>query len=210
MMSAQNDYVSILEYFLNKLYPDENFGFFGLDCEQAEERVVFIMEGLGYTSDNVVNVMVDVINNFSTSHNSVPIRFHNFIMTQLKLRPDVFLTDTVKWNNTHCDSAIMGSLTTQKTYCKYCFNSRIYEPSDEEVMSPFYNYLTDKNDFSSCSVGHCYDKHRRFMISSGNGVPVKLEFEMFDSSRDGWYPLGVYYPKFCPECGRRLNEYEKV
>ena len=114
-----------------------------------------------------------------------------------------------RWNNTHTSfDDIKGITTVKPRYCKFCFNARIYKPTDEERMDPYSTELTDENDFSSCSVGHCYDKHRRFMISSGNGMLVKLEFEMFDNSNRGWYPLGVYYPKFCPECGRKLSEHD--
>jgi hypothetical protein len=95
-----------------------------------------------------------------------------------------------------------------KTYCKYCFNARVYEPTDEEVMSPYAIHLTDDNDSSSHSIG-VYEKEKRFMISSGNGEPVRIEFEYWEPQWRQWLPIGKYYPKYCPECGRRLNEYDK-
>ena len=94
------------------------------------------------------------------------------------------------------------------SYCKYCFNARIYRPTEEELMDPFNTELTDENDFSSCGVGHCHSKERRFMINSGNGRPVNIEFELLDNKTKEWYTVGKYYPKYCPECGRRLDEYE--
>ena len=95
------------------------------------------------------------------------------------------------------------------TYCKYCFNARVYKPTEEEYMDPYNTELTDENDFSSCGVGHCHSKERRFMINSGNGHPVNIEFELLDNKTKEWYIVGRYYPKYCPECGRRLDEYNK-
>ena len=34
------------------------------------------------------------------------------------------------------------------SYCKYCFNSRVYKPTDEERMDPSHTPLTDDNDYS--------------------------------------------------------------
>lgn len=96
-----------------------------------------------------------------------------------------------------------------KQYCKYCFNARIYEPTDEEVMSPHTIHLTDDNDSSSHSIG-VYEKEKRFMISAGNGEPVRIEFEYWEPQWRQWLPIGKYYPKYCPECGRKLDEYDKV
>ena len=99
---------------------------------------------------------------------------------------------------------------TKQPYCKYCFNARVYKPTDDEFMDPFATYLTDENDFSSYSVGHCHSKERRFMINSGNGHPVNIEFELLDNRTKEWYTVGKYYPKYCPECGRKLDEYNEV
>lgn len=96
----------------------------------------------------------------------------------------------------------------KKSYCKYCFNARVYKPADEELMDPFATELTDENDFSSCSIGHCHSKERRFMINSGNGHPVNIEFDLLDNRTNEWHIVGKYYPKYCPECGRRLDEYD--
>lgn len=96
----------------------------------------------------------------------------------------------------------------KQTYCKYCFNARIYKPTEEEMMDPSNTELTDDNDFSSCSVGHCFSRNRRFMINSGNGRPVNIEFEEWTEEMPEWHRVGIYYPKYCPECGRILNEYD--
>ena len=95
-------------------------------------------------------------------------------------------------------------------YCKYCFNARVYKPTEEELMDPFATELTDENDFSSCSIGHCFSRNRRFMINSGDSHPVNIEFQEWTDKMPEWHRVGIYYPKYCPECGRRLDEYNKV
>lgn len=94
-------------------------------------------------------------------------------------------------------------------YCKHCFNARVYEPTDEERMNPFATELTDDNDSSSISIGKS-SMGTRFMISSGHGEPVRIELDKFLELRQEWVTVGQYYPKYCPECGRRLNEYDEV
>ena len=95
----------------------------------------------------------------------------------------------------------------KQQYCKFCFNARIYKPTEEEMMDPFNTELTDENDSSSCGVGHTV-QDLRYMISSGHGEPVRIEIDRWNSNVHEWITVGKYYPKYCPECGRRLNEYE--
>ena len=125
-----------------------------------------------------------------------------------------FPSDDCKYYKT-LDTLVKEAINTDKqanntknSYCKFCFNARIYKPTDEERMDPYSTELTDENDFSSCSVGHCFSRNRRFMIDSGHGHPVKIVFEEWTEKMPEWHRVGVYYPKYCPECGRRLDEYE--
>ena len=92
-------------------------------------------------------------------------------------------------------------------YCKYCFNARVYRPTDEELMDPFATELTDENDSSSCSVGTSCN-NTRLMITSGHGEPVRIEIDKFFEDYQEWHTVGKYYPKYCPECGRKLDEYD--
>lgn len=77
--------------------------------------------------------------------------------------------------------------------CQYCDNARINEE------------LTDNNDYSSVVVA-CNNNYRT-MLSSGWGRPVRLEVEIYEKGE--WRTITKYYPKFCPECGRKIVEYER-
>ena len=111
------------------------------------------------------------------------------------------------WNNTHSNSDVLEGVTERPPYCKYCFNARIYKPTDEELMDPYTTPLDDDTDLSSCTIGaSCEDV--RLMITSGGGEPVRIELDKFLNNIKEWHTFGKYYPKYCPECGRRLNEYE--
>ena len=90
-------------------------------------------------------------------------------------------------------------------YCEFCFNSRIYKATEDDWFSA---PLTDENDSSSISVG-CWVKNRRMMISSGYGKPMRIECDEWLDNRQEWVTTSRYYPKYCPECGRQINEYER-
>ena len=90
-------------------------------------------------------------------------------------------------------------------YCRFCFNSRVYQTTEDDWFStPF----TDENDSSSISVGDAC-KHRRILISSGHGEPTRIEFDEWFEDNQRWITTAQYYPKYCPECGRKIDEYER-
>ncbi len=91
-----------------------------------------------------------------------------------------------------------------KVPCGYCFNARVCPPSDDLFDTP----LTDENDFSSRGIGDC-EKGFRLSLNSGYGRPVNIEVEKWYEEDRQWHAIGLYKPKYCPECGRILNEYEK-
>ena len=94
---------------------------------------------------------------------------------------------------------------TEHKYCRFCFNSRIYqEPEDDWFSTP----LTDENDSCSIGVGD-YCNNRCIRISSGNGEPTRIEFDEWFEGCRRWITTGKYYPKYCPECGRKIDEYER-
>ena len=82
---AENDYVSILELFINKLYPEHNRGFFNLSAREAEETVCKDMEYLGYNTNMVNKAFVDTVNNFKSKHTSVLLRLDSFVNTMLEI-----------------------------------------------------------------------------------------------------------------------------
>ena len=89
--------------------------------------------------------------------------------------------------------------------CHFCYNTHVWrkEPHDEEDY--FDEGLHDDNDGSSCSIGKSGEKYQMY-FNSGMGKPCNIEICTWIENY-GWHHVGVYYPKFCPECGRPLNEY---
>ena len=81
--TAENDYVSMLEMFINNLYTDHNFGFFGMDSVRAEEHVEKNMGYLGYNTEMVNKALVDTINNFKTNHKSCILGLDSFCNSML-------------------------------------------------------------------------------------------------------------------------------
>lgn len=78
--------------------------------------------------------------------------------------------------------------------CFMCNNARV----DDE--------LTEENDLSYHCVGESHENFR-ILIGSGDGKPMRILFEEWCGKC--WVPIGVYEPKFCPNCGRELTEYRK-
>ena len=82
--------------------------------------------------------------------------------------------------------------------CDFCTNGRTHED------------LTDDNDYGSIVINgyRTEDKGYRLMLTYGWGKPLRIETDVWNDKRQEW-SLHVlqYYPKFCPECGRRLSEY---
>lgn len=92
------------------------------------------------------------------------------------------------------------------TYCNFCFNARVYEPTEDNLLTG--NTLDDTNDSSSIVVGEHMRPYRSIMINSGNGEPLNIEFLEWAPTRERWETVGKYYPKYCPECGRKIDEYD--
>lgn len=88
---------------------------------------------------------------------------------------------------------------TYRHPCRFCNNARVARDPD----------LNDNNDLSFYpTAGSFANPGYRMIIGAGGGKPVRLLFENLDGRR-GWLPCVEYRPRFCPECGRRLDEYEK-
>lgn len=92
-------------------------------------------------------------------------------------------------------------------YCNFCFNAHVDNkiPKKEEDYESF---LDDTNDFSSCDIGTS-DKHISLMLNTGHGEATNIEVREWGKwgKDDCWHTVAVYYLKYCPECGRKLDEY---
>lgn len=82
-----------------------------------------------------------------------------------------------------------------KEPCYLCDNARLN------------NGLEDYNDFSSSCIGS-FSQDCRIMLTSGSGKPLRIEIARWCEEAERWVDIGFYYPKFCPECGREIWEYE--
>ena len=80
-----------------------------------------------------------------------------------------------------------------KKPCRFCLNARV----DGE--------LSDDNDLSYLPLGFSIPGFSLYM-RSGGGRPVQLLSEVHDPGVSEWVSNSVYYPKFCPECGRPLMD----
>lgn len=87
---------------------------------------------------------------------------------------------------------------TYQEPCEFCDNGRTNDDLD------------DDNDYGSISIDgyRIEDRGIRLMLTYGWGKPLRIETDVWNDKRKEW-SLHVlqYYPKFCPECGRRLSEY---
>lgn len=78
--------------------------------------------------------------------------------------------------------------------CDMCYNAKV-------------NGCADEDDLSYAFVGNA-DKGYNIVIGSGGGKPVRIEFDVYDKDSKRMAAVGTYFPKFCPNCGRPLTEYE--
>lgn len=89
--------------------------------------------------------------------------------------------------------------------CHFCYNAHVWAKEPHEDEDYFDNGLDDDNDGSSSGIGHSGQGYQMY-FNSGMGRPCNIEICSWHEGY-GWAPIAKYYPKFCPECGRRLDEY---
>ena len=80
--------------------------------------------------------------------------------------------------------------------CWYCDNAKLNEE------------LTDSNDYHASVIGS-YSRECRFTLCSGWGQPLRIEIDSWNEDKKYWQTIGRYYPKHCPECGRKIVEYKR-
>ena len=80
--------------------------------------------------------------------------------------------------------------------CHFCDNARV---------NPDFN---DHNDLHYMTIGRCNDGFGIY-LGAGDAKPLRIEFDKWDIREQRYATVGRYYPKNCPECGRRLSEYER-
>ena len=90
----------------------------------------------------------------------------------------------------------------QLFFCKY--DKKPCEMCDSARVN---SKLDKYDDYSIHSIGSTSHRLRRFVLCSGRGEPVRINYEMYDVEVSRWRLYGTYYPKYCPNCGRRLFEY---
>lgn len=89
--------------------------------------------------------------------------------------------------------------------CHFCFNAYVWAQEAHDELDFFDEGLDNSNDGSSSGIGHSAEGHQMY-FNAGMGVPCNIETcEWGEDQR--WHTVTRYYPKFCPECGRKLSEF---
>jgi hypothetical protein len=90
--------------------------------------------------------------------------------------------------------------------CHFCYNAHVWAKESHTEEGSFDVGLHDGNDFSSSSIG-CSGEKYQMRFNSGNGQACNIELCTWREGY-GWLSVAKYFPKFCPECGRKLDEYD--
>lgn len=62
------------------------------------------------------------------------------------------------------------------------------------------------NDYSAILLNDSTDGNLRMLICSGWQKPLRIDVEVW--LNDLWCVACRYYPKYCPNCGRKIVEYQ--
>ena len=92
--------------------------------------------------------------------------------------------------------------------CPFCYNAHVWATEPKTEDDYFDTGLDDTNDASSITIGNSTNGFQLY-FNSGNGKPCNIEVCQWKENGyrggPGWATIGIYYPKFCPECGARMK-----
>jgi hypothetical protein len=85
--------------------------------------------------------------------------------------------------------------------CRFCANNRV-DPDLAEL---------DEAQCSYAMTRGLTEKGFRIMLNKDPYKPLEITFDYWreDLKPPQWIQVGGYYPKFCPECGRKIDEYDR-
>lgn len=97
----------------------------------------------------------------------------------------------------HCCHGMCEFFRIKEDNCRWCDSYRI-------------NFeLNEDNDFHAGTIGET-ESHNQIMYESGNRDAPRIEFNRWGDQTNMWHTVGRYYPKYCPECGRKITEWPEV
>jgi hypothetical protein len=84
--------------------------------------------------------------------------------------------------------------------CRFCANNR---------TNPEWELDEDQVSYAM-TIGRAGKGHR-IMLNKNPYRPLEIEFSQWNENlkTPQWQTVGYYYPKFCPECGRKIDEYDR-
>lgn len=108
----------------------------------------------------------------------------------------------------------MNHFTMNFEPCEMCLNARVWVPTSDLNGNGLPDtddddILTDETDFSSVPVGSCIPGYG-LRVDSGYGRSVRIEATEWDPKSQKNVTVSCYMPKFCPNCGRPLVEYDRL
>jgi len=122
--------------------------------------------------------------------------FNNRIIDKMNELSEHYTVSNVIYNNDDSAIIIYNIPDTMKAPCHMCNNALI----DED--------LSEDTDYSAFTLAINKDENIRLMLCSGNRKPLRIEVETWRENY-GWAKIDEYLPRYCPNCGREILEYNR-